>query len=138
MLRNIAAKLKFLQVLANQSITADTNTTGVDCEAFGSMGFLVSVGAFAFDGSNKIDLKMQYSDDNVTFVDVPESEMYSVDGAAPIAKSLKAAGDASKVHFLEYRGAKRYARLALDVTGTVSVGVSVATVGGHSELMPPL
>lgn len=143
MLRNMLAKVKFNQALANAAVTADVNSSGVDCESFGSMLFLLSVGAFTFTGTNKITIKLQYSDDNSTWADVPVAEMYSsadqkegsLDG---VTKILDDAADASKVYAFEYRGSKRYARIALVVGGTVSVGGSIVTMGGYSELMPAL
>jgi len=143
MLRNIGAKVKFLQTLANAAMTADVNSTGFDCKDFGAVGHMLSVGNFSFTGTNKVTIKMQYSDDNSTFVDVPAAEMYSsadqkegtTDG---VCKILDASGDENKVYFFEYRGSKRYSRLAFVVGGTVSVGASVATMGSHSEFMPAL
>lgn len=121
------------QVLAAQTVTADTNCASVDCKDINSLAFIVAVGAFAFSGVNKIGLKLQHSDDNSVFVDV--TDVY--EGVAPLAKELAAAGDQSKTHLVEYKGGKQYARLVLDVSGTVSVPVAVVAMSIHPELKPP-
>ena len=133
MWKNIKLKLFHKLVLAAQTLTADATSISVDTKDIGSLGFLVQVGAMAFDLTNYISLKLQHSDDNSTFVDVTET----YEGTAPVAKILNAAGDASKSHLVEYKGGKQYARLVLDVTGTVSVATSVVAISLHPELMPP-
>lgn len=121
-------------VLAPQEVTADINTSGVDCQDLNSLAFIVAVGAFAFSGTNKIGLKLQHSDDNSTFVDV--ADVY--EGTAPLVKELAAGADQSKTHLIEYRGGKRYARLQLDVSGTVAVQTAVVAISHDPEKMPPL
>lgn len=133
MWKNIKLKLFHKLVLAAQTLTASLNTLSVDTKDIGSLGFLVQVGAFAFDNTNYLQLKLQHSDDNSTFVDV--TDVY--EGTAPVAKELKLAGDADKSHLVEYRGGKQYARLAIVEVGTVSVPVSVVAISLHPELMPP-
>jgi hypothetical protein len=133
MWRNLSGVLFHQKVLDAQEITADTNTASVNCADINSLGFLVNVAAFAFDGSNKIDLKLEESDDDAAWTDV--TEVYA--GTAPIVESLDAAGKGNKSHLIEYRGGKKYARLVLDVTGTVAVDMSVVAVSHKPELMPP-
>lgn len=133
MWKNIKLKLFHKLVLAAQTLTATLNTASVDLKDLNSLAFLVQVGAMAFDGTNYLSLKLQHSDDDSTFVDV--EEVY--EGTAPIAQVLDAAGDANKSHIVEYRGGKRYVRLAIEETGTVSVPISVAAISLHPELMPP-
>ena len=138
MLRNLSAKLKFIAVLIAQTVAASVNSTGVDCADFGSMLFLINVGSFSFTGTNKITVKLQVSDDNTNWSDAAAEDMYVIEGAAPTYIVLDATGEDSKVYALEYRGTHRYARVALVVGGTVSVPVAITSVGGYSELMPPL
>jgi hypothetical protein len=120
--------------LAPQTLTADANTAGIDCQSINSLAFIVAVGAFAFSGTNKIGLKLQHSDDNVTFVDV--TQVY--EGVAPLVKELDTPAEQSQTHLVEYRGGKRYARLQLDISGTVSVATSVVAISHDPEKMPPL
>lgn len=133
MWKNQAIHTYHKQVVAAQTVTADLNSASVDCKDINSLAFLVAVGAFAFSGVNKIGLKLQHSDDDVTFVDVTET----YEGTAPLVKELAAAADQSKSHLVEYRGGKQYARLVLDVSGTVSAPIAVVAMSIHPELKPP-
>lgn len=137
MLRNYSSKIKVTQVLEPQAITADTASASIDCEAFGSAGFLVNVGTFTFTGTNKIALELLVSDDNSSFVNAAEADLY-VSETAPASKILDTAGEGAACHFVEYRGNHRYVKLNLNVSGTVNVIVGVAALQGYPELMPPL
>ena len=132
MWKNQAIHTYHKQVLAAQTVSADTNCASVDCKDINSLAFIVAVGAFAFTGANKIGLKLQHSDDNSTFVDV--TEVY--EGVAPLVKELAAGADADKSHLVEYRGGKQYARLVLDISGTVSVAIAVVAMSINPELKP--
>jgi hypothetical protein len=131
MLRNLAQKTKSLMLLAAQSVTADINSASADLQMFRSFAFLVSVGTFTFTGTNKVALKIQESDDNVTFTDAPNSAYY--EGAVT---ELDTAGEASKVHVIQYRGEKRYVRMALDVSGTVAAPMAIVGLSTDLEIMP--
>jgi hypothetical protein len=132
MLRNLFDKLKVSQVLKPQAISADTDTIGFNVADFGSLAFLVDVATFAFDGTNKIELKLLESDDNVTFTVAGSDAKYEDN----IVLDSNTKDD--MVHVVEYRGAKKYAALRLDVSGTVSCIIGVAALGGHAEFQPPL
>jgi hypothetical protein len=133
MWKNIKPSLYHQKVIDAQTVTADVNSASVDCQDINSLAFLVAVAAFAFSGANKIALKLQESDDNSTWADV--SEVY--EGTAPNPIVLDEAGKGDKSHLVEYRGGKRYARLVLDVSGTVSVAMSAVAISNKPELMPP-
>ncbi len=130
MLRNLAQKVQAVLVLAAQAVTADINTASVDLKEYRNFAFQVLVGAFAFTGVNKIALKIQESDDNVSFADAPAEAYYNG------VKELAAAADQSKLHLVEYRGNKRYIRLALDVSGTVNAQVAVAGLCTELKVQP--
>lgn len=128
MLRGLVNKIKALMLLEAQSISADTNSTAVDLSPYRSFAFLVSVGTFTFSGTNKVALKMVESDDNITFTDCALS--CYVGGAI---KELITAGDGETMHVVEYKGNKRYAKLFLDVSGTVAAPMAV--VGLSTDLV---
>lgn len=124
MIRNVMDKLAtFFSVAA--TVSADTDGASVDGQSILSLTYLVSVAAFTFTGSNKIALRILHSDDNVNFTEATfaNNELY-----APV-KELTTAGDGAKTHYVEYRGNKRYTKLQLDVSGTVSVAVAACAVG---------
>lgn len=133
MLRNLAQKIKALPLLAAQAISADTNTASADLHLFRSFAFLVSVGTFAFTGSNKIALKMQESDDNSTFTDVALTDYYG--GAI---QELTTGADDDSVHVVQYKGVKKYVRLVLDVSGTVSAPIAVVGLSADLEMQPAI
>ena len=107
------------------TVTADVDSAVIDTQNMSSLAFLVSVGAFTFTGVNKIALKIFHSDDNVTFTEatLANNEIYAA------ALELITAGAGANTHYVEYRGLKRYAKMTLDVSGTVSVPVGVTAVG---------
>ncbi len=131
MLRGMAQKIKTLMLLAAQAISADTLSAAVNLADFSRFGFLFNVGAFAFDSSNKIALDIHESDDNVTYTKASDAD--HVGGAV---KELSAAGDASKIHLVEYRGVKKYIKLNLNVTGTVSAPIAITGLSTDLEVMP--
>ena len=133
MWKNLKQKIYVAKCLDAQVITADTNCASVDTQDINSLAFLVNVAAFTFTGVNKIALTLQESDDNSTWANV--TEVY--EGTAPSPIILDTVPEGDKAHLVEYRGGKRYARLVLDVSGTVSVAMSVAAISNKPELMPP-
>jgi len=132
MLRNLMDKIYQVALLVAQTVTATGNSSSIDLKDLMSCTFLLNVGNFAFDGSNYLTLAVQESDDNSTWSEatVANGGLYE---AAPV---LDAGGDANKSHAIEYRGTKRYARLAWTETGTVSVPLSVTAIG-LSKVQPP-
>jgi hypothetical protein len=131
MLRNLAQKIKSLMLLAAQSVTADINSASTNLAEFRSFAFLVSVGNFTFTGVNKIALKMQESDDNTTFTDCA-LEAY----AGGTIKELIAVADANTMHVVEYKGHKKYVRMALDVSGTVAAPIAVVGLSTDLKVQP--
>jgi len=125
---NLAAFLGY-----SGTLTADTNSTSIDTKDVDSVGFLVAVAAFSFTGSNKVALKLQESDDNSTFTDCA---LVDYEGGA--LKELDATEDGAKVHAVGYLGQKRYVRLSLDVSGTVSVAAYVTGISTHPKAVPAI
>jgi len=134
MWNNVKQKVYHSMVLAPATFSATGATTGVDCKDINSLAFLLAVGSFAFDGSNYLTVNMQESDDNSTWANV--TAVY--EGTAPAVLVLNdQATQESKSHMVEYRGGKRYARLNIVETGTVSVALSVMAISNKPEFMPP-
>lgn len=135
MWKNLKGKIYHQQVLAAAAVSADTNTASVDVDDFNSLAFCVCVGTFAFTGVNKIDIKLQHSDDNSAWSDVGSDNVY--EGTAPIVLSLDSGAKDDMSHLVEYRSGKRYVRAVLDVSGTVSAPIAVVAISHKPELMPP-
>lgn len=140
--RSIKDKLKVSQLLAAQTVSATGNSTGVDNADFNSLMFIVDVGTFAFDSSNYLDVIVQDSDVDVdgSYAAVGSDDVFETmeTPASGIFKVLDSTDDDAQLYTINYRGNKRYARIRLAETGTVSAPISVVAVQGHSELMPPL
>ncbi len=142
-------KLKITTVLAPVAVSASTNTTGVDNADFGSLTFVVEIGAESAgmdSASNKFDIIIQHSDvDTDGSYAACGADDFVVDGgvagetpASGIAKSLDAIADCPGTYLVHYKGSKRYARIRLLETGTAAAPMSVVAIQGDSELQPPL
>lgn len=131
---NLKQKTYHKMVLAPATVSATGATASVDCQDINSLGFLLSVGSFAFTSVNYLTVNLQESDDDSAWADV--TQVY--EGTAPAALVLNdQATQESKSHLVEYRGGKRYARLNIVESGTVSVPLSVVAISNRPELMPP-
>lgn len=136
MWKNLKQVTYHKMVLAPATFSATGATSSVDCKDINSLGFILAVGSFAFTTSNYLTVNVQESDDNSTWADVGSAGVY--EGTAPAALVLNdQATQESKSHIVEYRGGKRYARLNIVETGTVSVALSVVAISNKPELMPP-
>lgn len=127
MLRNVKNKIKKFFLLAPQALAADALSAAADLSGVENFAFEVTIGAAAFGPVDKMALKVTHSDDNVTFTDVTAADLYS-SVSGNIAKELVGAGDQNQTHLVEYRGIKRYVKIALDIQGALT-GVPVAVTG---------
>lgn len=138
MLRSLMAKLKISKILSPVAVSASVDLTGIDNAGFGSLMFLVATGAFAYDGTNKITIKVQHSDTDSAYADVADGDIYNAETpASAIAKVLDAAGDAEAVHAIHYLGEKRFVRLTFTEGGTCTGIIGVEAIQGHPQQMPP-
>jgi hypothetical protein len=135
MWKNLKQQIYHSQVLAAAAVTADTNTASVNVKDLNSLAFLIAVGTFAFDGSNYITVKLQHSDDNSSWADVAQENIY--EGTAPAPLVINSGALDAQSHLVEYRSGKQYVRAVLDVTGTVNAPISVVAISHKPELMPP-
>lgn len=117
--KGIKGRLAAFPGLQVAALAADTLSDAVDSAGLNSLGWLVSVAAFAFTSVNKIGLELVHSDDNVTYV---AADLSDYEGGS--IKELLTAADGGKVHAVGYVGTKRYVKLNLNVSGIVSVNVS--------------
>lgn len=140
--RCLKDKLQIAKALAAVAVTGDTSGTGIDTQGCEALSFAVVTGVnagTALSGSNKIDILMQHSDVDVdgSYANCADDDMFEAeDGANGIAKALDATGDASAVHFVHYRGKKRYVRVRFDETGTVDMPIGAIAIKGHNRANP--
>jgi hypothetical protein len=137
MLRSFYGLMKALQVLAPISVSASTNTAGVNVSDYGSLSFLVNVAAFAFDGTNKLSIILQESDEDVdaSYAACTGDSMYdgAEDATTGTYKVLDSTDDQNSAHLIPYRGHKKFARVRLLEAGTVAAIVGVTALLGHAE-----
>jgi hypothetical protein len=140
MLRSIKDILKHVMLLAPANVTTTTASAGIATNTGGALSFLVNVGAFAFSGTDKLDIVLQERDSaNDPWADAGADAFYegeAENAASGIVKSLDHTDDASKLYQVNYRGSKLYARLNFVETGTVDVPISVTAVQGNLDRMP--
>ena len=112
---------------------ADTNCTGVDSKGFSSVTHVVNVGAngITFSTTNKVEIELEESDDNVTFTDVTSntSVVGGTVGANGLWQTIDADGDCNAVYAIGYVGGKRYSRVVLNFSGTHGTGTIFGVVG---------
>lgn len=129
----------FKAQLGTASVTLTTNDVNgsiVDTQGFNSLWFVVNVGANGgtLNGSNKVDFKLQHGDiadlsDALAVATIGEAGGYSVDTNGVFA-TVDAGGEASAVYKVAYTGNKRYLRVVSDVTGTISLPISITAILG--------
>lgn len=135
MWKNIKFKLYHLLALAPQTLTATTATAGVDTKDLNALAFNINLGAMVFDGTNFLTVNLQHSDTDSAYANVIQENLY--EGTAPAVLVLNDTAQQSKSHLVEYRGGKRFVRLNIVESGTVSVPISVVAISTKPELMPP-
>jgi hypothetical protein len=131
MLRNLKQIIKAYLILAATTLSATTTTIAQDLQGLKSFAFEIAFGAFVFDGVNFLTAKIVESDDNITFTDVVASQYYENDVLV-----FNDTAHQNAVHLLQYRGYKRYVKLVLTETGTVSVPVAINGLSECPEFQP--
>jgi len=112
---------------------ADTNCTGVDSSGFSSVTHVVNVGAngITFSTTNKVEIELEHSDDNVTFTDVTSNTDVTggTVGTNGLWQTIDADADCNAVYAIGYVGGKRYSRVVLNFSGTHGTGTIFGVVG---------
>ena len=129
--RKLSEEIKFTTILAaTAAVSADNDGTGLDTLLYDSNGFVVQIGTdSALDGSNYWSMELEESDDNSTFTDVADADMYTATGSGSGQFALCDATSEDAAHFtVWYRGTKRYIRVVLNETGTLSGPIAVLGV----------
>lgn len=133
--------------IAPATLDADASGTTVDTKDFGSLTFHIFVGAggISFSGTNKVEFKLEESDDDSTWTVAGDDALIlepnaTAPGGTGIVRTLNAAkGSADTVVTnVGYRGKKRYARIKADFSGTHGTGtlIAVMATSGHPRVRP--
>ena len=120
------------QVVDPDTITADTDGSSVDLLGYSRVVFYALVGESGdtLSGSVKIELEVEDSADDSTFADAADADLTQYvagtnDGCFAL---IDAAAEDDAVYMTEYRGAARYVRPVINVTGTHSNGTPIGIV----------
>lgn len=116
-MRDLYSKIVTRICLAPGTYGSGPNGGTVDLRGMSSACFVVTTGAIA--GAAAMQVRLQESDDAVTFTDVPLS---LVDSSAPVP--LTANGNFR----LGYRGSKRYARVVGFLASGTTINMSACVV----------
>lgn len=118
-----AKNIVHLAILAAVRATATANGGGVDVAGFeGDMVFTLDSSAGG-GADNTMDVKLQDSDDNVTFTDVAGGAFTQVTNAGPAFESLIVKGD----------GLKKWVRAVETINGTSPTFERSLTVIGENK-----
>lgn len=143
-MKDLVSKIGLVQVFGPISIAADQTAVVTDLQGYHSavVQIAVGVGGITFDADNKIEFKLEHSDDNVTYADVTAADLAGDDVPATVTtgfiRSLVAAHAAATVKKFGYIGGKRYLRHDIEFTGThgTATPISVTLIKGDAELQP--
>ncbi|MGH6978063.1 MAG: hypothetical protein ACRED4_02020 [Brevundimonas sp.] len=134
--------LKIINAVAPGTYAADATPVEIDRLGFGSITFAigVGVGGITFSGTNKIEFKLEASDDGDTWAPVPASQIAGLEVATDdgIVLAFKTAHAAASEHQFGYIGDARHLRITPDFSGThgTGTGLSVVAVLGRSLHSP--
>lgn len=137
MLRDGISKIKQVSALLPAVRTADANGIGIDLKGYDAAQMVGYIGApgDTLSGSVKIELELQHSDDNSTFVACADADLSAaVTGTnTGTFAVIDANGEASLSYAVGYMGSKRYIRIVSNVTGTHTNGTPSAALAILSE-----
>lgn len=113
--------------------TADTNGSGVDLRDYDGNLICFNVGAagITLSPTNKIDLRIEASDDNSTFTAVADADLMNYVSGGAATGTVAVLDDPAKAPLLyatQYIGQKRYVRAVLDYAGTHGTGTPISAV----------
>lgn len=122
--------LRTVSAVAPGTYAADVTPVVIDRLGFGSVTFAIGIGigGITFTGTNKIEFKLEASEDNSTWAAVPAGHVAGLDLVADdgIVLALKAAHAAATDHRFGYIGDARYLRVTPDFSGTHNTGTGLA------------
>lgn len=137
-MRSQYGKLKSAFGMAKTVGSGNSTTSAVDLQGFTSCMISIAVGVFNFTSTNKLTAVVLESDDNTTYGTVALTDLEGLEDASTVRVWDATATDASTVTDLFYRGSKRYVKLALNESGTVSVQAGASFILGDAHMKPSI
>lgn len=138
-----------MSVLANigpVTLAADNTPDPIDLQGYNAVEILlnVGIGGITFDGTNKIEIEVSHSDDNVTYERPVLSDFLGLasvsDGTSGYTKvkSFTTAHAAAAAYRFGYVGGKRYLKIFVNFSGTHGTGtpICILVLGLHPYIAP--
>lgn len=140
-MEDLHSELLAVAAIGAAVLSSTTTSSAIDRQGFDSAELLldVGIGGITFDSTNRIDLVVTHSDDDVTYSDVTDADMIGVTVSIPgIVKSLTSAHAAASVSRFGYIGQKRYVKVEALFGGTHGTGTPIAAtwINGDPENGP--
>lgn len=118
--------------------TTTRTSTSIDLQGFNSATILFSIGLAGdtLSGSVYWTLKLQHSDDDVSYADVAAADLFNTAATVVVNSSILD----ETVYPFGYNGGKRYLKAVATPTGTHSVGTPIGMIAlrGTASYMPVL
>ena len=137
-MRDFENDLKHDSVIDPKVLTADANSASVDMAEYRDVAFYVTVGAAGdtFSASVKTEIEVQESADNSSFTACADADITNAVSATHTGTCavIDADGECATLYVTQYRGAARYVRVVINVTGTHSNGTPYSAVALRSGL----
>jgi len=140
-MKNLMGELKAISALDAVVLSATANGLPIDTQGFESLVFTINVGDFAtFSGSNLLTFTVEESDASGSGYAAIAAGAYldaRNEAGAVWDRIMDAAGDDEQAFMIgvEVR-TKRYLRLVVTETGTVSVPISATAILGGARHQP--
>lgn len=140
-MKNLMQSIKAISALDAVALSATTNGIAIDTQGYESLVFTINVGDFAtFSGSNLLTFTVEESDASGSgFAAIAAGQYLDARNEAGAAwdRIMDAAGDDEQAFMIgvEVR-TKRYLRLVVTETGTVSVPISATAILGDARHAP--
>lgn len=121
-----------VQTIAPQTVNGTVDGAGVDLSGF--LAVLFEINAGTISGTDPtVTIKLQESDDNVTFTDIADSDLLGGSGTITINEN-----NDDQVYRRGYMGMKRYVRAVVSAVGGTGTGLplSVTVIKGRPRHAP--
>lgn len=139
--RDLYSNLRVEVALESETLTSSKDGETIDTQGYGSLMFAVNVGESGdtLSSSVHVQLEVEESDNGSDWNDVDDSDLTNVvDGANDGTFAKIVLNDDQERYLVGYKGAKRYARVVSNLTGSHNNGIPIGALAllGHAEHSP--
>lgn len=128
-MRDIEKNVRHDQVVDPVVFTADADGASIDMKDYSHCAFYALVGESGdtLSGSVYVELEVEESADDSSFTDVADADLtnYVAGNNDGTFAKVDAAAEDDAVYMTQYRGAARYVRPVVNITGTHSNGIPI-------------